>query len=93
MKQKINIFKETKMNTKRFIIVLVLCSLVLVLLTQGLGCKKTTSTASGAVQKWTCPMHPEVISDKPGQCPKCGMDLVKIPAKAEPNLPSGAAAK
>jgi Cu(I)/Ag(I) efflux system membrane fusion protein/cobalt-zinc-cadmium efflux system membrane fusion protein len=26
---------------------------------------------------YTCPMHPEVISDKPGKCPKCGMDLVK----------------
>ena len=29
----------------------------------------------GAV--YTCPMHPEVISDKPGKCPKCGMALVK----------------
>ena len=25
--------------------------------------------------EYTCPMHPEVISDKPGQCPHCGMDL------------------
>ena len=25
---------------------------------------------------YTCPMHPEVISDKPGRCPKCGMELV-----------------
>jgi len=25
---------------------------------------------------YTCPMHPEVISDKPGKCPKCGMNLV-----------------
>jgi hypothetical protein len=33
-------------------------------------------TESKAVE-YTCPMHPEVISDKPGQCPKCGMDLVK----------------
>jgi hypothetical protein len=22
-------------------------------------------------------MHPEVVSDKPGKCPKCGMELVK----------------
>lgn len=27
--------------------------------------------------KYTCPMHPEVIADKPGSCPVCGMDLVK----------------
>jgi len=26
---------------------------------------------------YTCPMHPEVISDKLGKCPKCGMTLVK----------------
>ncbi len=24
---------------------------------------------------WTCPMHPEVQSDQPGSCPKCGMAL------------------
>ncbi len=27
-------------------------------------------------QSYTCPMHPEVKSDKPGNCPKCGMKLV-----------------
>lgn len=26
---------------------------------------------------YTCPMHPEVMTDKPGNCPKCGMTLVK----------------
>lgn len=32
--------------------------------------------------QYTCTMHPEVLSDKPGKCPKCGMTLVKKePAK------------
>ena len=30
---------------------------------------------TGAV--YVCPMHPEVRSDKEGECPKCGMALVK----------------
>jgi hypothetical protein len=25
--------------------------------------------------EYTCPMHPDIVSDKPGTCPKCGMDL------------------
>jgi P-type Cu+ transporter len=28
--------------------------------------------------KYTCPMHPEIIRDKPGDCPKCGMTLEPI---------------
>ena len=26
---------------------------------------------------YTCPMHPEIRSAQPGQCPKCGMRLVE----------------
>jgi len=26
--------------------------------------------------EYVCPMHPEVVQDEPGSCPKCGMDLV-----------------
>lgn len=26
---------------------------------------------------YTCSMHPEVKSDKPGKCPKCGMKMVE----------------
>ena len=34
----------------------------------------------GAVQDiYTCPMHPEVTSDKPGTCTKCGMSLTLSP--------------
>ena len=35
------------------------------------GTAGTTDTATN----YTCPMHPEVTSDRPGQCPKCGMNL------------------
>lgn len=34
----------------------------------------TAAAAATAVQ-YTCPMHPDVLSDKPGQCPQCGMEL------------------
>ena len=30
-----------------------------------------------ATKTYTCSMHPEVISDKPGKCPKCGMELIE----------------
>jgi hypothetical protein len=30
------------------------------------------------IVKYTCPMHPEIITNKPGKCPKCGMTLVKV---------------
>jgi len=33
--------------------------------------------------QYTCPMHPEVISDRPGSCPKCGMALEPRAATAE----------
>ena len=30
------------------------------------------------MQEYTCLMHPEVITDHPGNCPKCGMKLVPV---------------
>ena len=42
-----------------------------------------SASASGRVLapelegKWVSPMHPEVIRDEPGECPVCGMELVK----------------
>jgi CopA family copper-resistance protein len=33
---------------------------------------------------YTCVMHPEIQSTKPGNCPKCGMKLVKQKIKADP---------
>lgn len=30
---------------------------------------------------YTCPMHPTYVSDRPGSCPICNMDLVKKPER------------
>jgi P-type Cu2+ transporter len=34
--------------------------------------------ASVGIGLYVCPMHPEILSPTPGQCPKCGMDLVPM---------------
>lgn len=59
------------------------------LLIAGTGCTKpqTSTPAAGSGQIgvsdqakvkaiWTCPMHPQIKKDSPGQCPICGMNLV-----------------
>jgi len=28
-------------------------------------------------KQYTCPMHPDVVQNAPGKCPKCGMNLVE----------------
>jgi hypothetical protein len=40
------------------------------------------SPAQEVAPVYTCPMHPEVRSPVPGKCPKCGMDLVRVPGGA-----------
>src|SRR5205814_8987023 len=63
-------FPESKMK-KQFLLILA------VIATFG-GAQLSAETTK---QKYTCPMHPEVVMDGPGKCPKCGMTLV--PVKAE----------
>lgn len=40
--------------------------------------KEAELSKSKGKAKYSCPMHPEVVSDKPGHCPKCGMSLEAI---------------
>jgi membrane fusion protein, copper/silver efflux system len=45
----------------------------------GAGCNssgKDGSTNTAGKQLYRCPMHHEIVRDKPGNCPVCGMDLV-----------------
>ncbi len=50
----------------------------------GFATAQTSQTESNSLKQqsgtgitYTCSMHPEIVSDKPGTCPKCGMDLVQ----------------
>lgn len=47
-----------------------------------------TSIPSANVAKdgYTCSMHPEVQADKPGDCPECGMPLIKKEAADTTNM-------
>jgi Cu(I)/Ag(I) efflux system membrane fusion protein len=44
---------------------------------------KTGTTEESEVEYWTCSMHPEVRSDKEGNCPICGMTLIPVYVRAE----------
>jgi len=41
------------------------------------ACCKYERTSAIMSVDYTCPMHSDIHSDKPGKCPKCGMALVK----------------
>jgi Cu(I)/Ag(I) efflux system membrane fusion protein len=71
---------------KRLLFVL---ALLLAVLPQP-GCRRSRPPAQEAAQKWHCPMHPSYVSDRPGECPICGMSLVPVkkPAAAGP-APAG----
>lgn len=42
------------------------------------SCSSKEKVAEQNQQKYTCPMHPEIVATAPGTCPICGMDLVPV---------------
>lgn len=50
----------------------------------------TTTQVEKAADVYTCPMHPSIVSDRPGSCPICGMALVKRAPAAPSTSTAGA---
>lgn len=43
------------------------------------SCTKNRAPVSGSsTARWTCPMHPKIVSEIPSTCPRCRMDLVPV---------------
>jgi multidrug efflux pump subunit AcrA (membrane-fusion protein) len=55
---------------------------------------KTATEQVAASSYWTCPMHPQIHQDHPGECPICHMKLVQVKAqpKEEQKMATGEAA-
>lgn len=66
------------MKTKKWILPALAALALGVALIGVTGCNKSGHEHSdGHTHKYTCSHHPEVVQDKPGNCPKCGMKLVE----------------
>ncbi len=57
---------------------LTLVTLLLIALLVLVGAACSGQDSSNPQERYQCPMHPTVVSDRPGECPICHMDLVLI---------------
>ena len=67
---------------------LLFCLLSVTLLFAVTSCKHQEDENNGQQlsdnrQLYTCSMHPQIVKDKPGKCPVCGMDLIKKEKEAQ----------
>ena len=60
---------------KTFSVMAFLGILAVVIVALGAACQKSESKGEASKQQYTCPMHPEVLQNGPGKCPKCAMAL------------------
>ena len=67
-----------KISTIRNLAVVVAFTFLTIAFLGASGCSKPAPEQAGSQAKqYTCAMHPDVVQDKPGKCPKCGMDLIE----------------
>ena len=62
---------------KIFLVAAVLLSFTMVFTACKNSDNKTSTEQLAKDEMYTCTMHNEVMGDHPGECPKCGMKLVK----------------
>ena len=48
--------------------------------------ERGTVSAPSTGGEYTCPMHPDVVNDRPGSCPKCGMALELKSGASSPDV-------
>jgi Cu(I)/Ag(I) efflux system membrane fusion protein len=72
----------------------VLLLVCLATLLAAVACSRSEGQGDGNGETWFCPMHPQVVSDGPGECPICHMSLVPsaVPEEgaADAHAPHGA---
>lgn len=78
------------MNTKTKLVVhLVLFALLLgslgMISCAPKGSVEQTKSDQGKISYYTCPMHPHIHEDEPGECPICHMSLVPVYEQGQPN--------
>ena len=82
----------TSRRIARLVLVLALAAVAPAALVFSAGCGKKGATTAAA-KRYQCPMHPEIIKDKPGDCPICGMKLVPIEEASPPAAAKTTSAK
>jgi Cu(I)/Ag(I) efflux system membrane fusion protein len=64
------------MSVVRWALVVVMGAVAVASIAYATGALKKVATHAEQVTLYTCPMHPAVVQDHPGECPICGMTLV-----------------
>ena len=66
---------------QRFLVLTVLAAMAIVVCAAGVRAAAAQRTARAQAQppvSMTCPMHPDVVESRPGNCPLCRMALVPV---------------
>jgi len=72
---------------KKLLVTIIAIAIVIIAIFLILGnYRPNTTVKSPSSVIYTCPMHPQITSDKPGSCPICGMDLVPIEEEKKKEL-------